>query len=180
MLCCTLVECSSLYVMPSGTRHAQLLRFFLLCLVHFPTAIPLRLHHIFSHSLTHSLTHPPTHSLTHSLTHSQLELKFSTNTPSNLPSPPLLPGEVIQIQQHRVVCTDVFSEPAVGAVYITNYRIIFSGNLISVQCMLWEESGECGREREGWRERGEGGKERGREGGRKGGGEKKGGGQKCN
>ena len=135
-----------------------------------------------THSLTHPPTHPPTHPLTHplthSLTHSQLELKFSTNTPSNLPSPPLLPGEVIQIQQHRVVCTDVFSEPAVGAVYVTNYRIIFSGNLISVQCMLWEESGECGREREEWRKRGEGGKERGREGGRKGGGERNGG-QKC-
>jgi len=69
----------------------------------------------------------------HIISHtSQLQLKFPTNAPPNLPSPPLLPGEVIQIQQHRVACTDMFSEPAVGAFYITNYRVIFYGNLISV------------------------------------------------
>ena len=36
------------------------------------------------------------------------------------------------MQAHRVVCTELFEEPAVGAVYISNYRIIFQGNLISV------------------------------------------------
>ena len=31
---------------------------------------------------------------------------------------------------------DTFDEPAVGAVYISNYRLIFYGNSISVSCTL--------------------------------------------
>jgi hypothetical protein len=58
--------------------------------------------------------------------------QFPTSAPPNLPSPPLYPGESVTLQQDRVVCLDMFNEPAVGAIYITNFRIIFSGNLISV------------------------------------------------
>ncbi len=65
-------------------------------------------------------------------THTQGHLKFTTNAPPNLPVPPLYPGEEVQLQEHRVVCTETFNEPAVGALYVTNFRVIFCGNLISV------------------------------------------------
>lgn len=55
-----------------------------------------------------------------------------TNAPSTLPSPPLFPGEILRMQQHRVVCTNAFNEPAVGVVYLTNFRIVFNGSPISV------------------------------------------------
>jgi hypothetical protein len=61
----------------------------------------------------------------------QESLKFPTDAPPNLPLPPLLPGEEVLLQQHRVVCLDTFAEPAVGSIYITNFRIIFNGNSIS-------------------------------------------------
>ena len=84
--------------------------------------------------------------------------QFPTNAPSNLPLPPLYPGGVIQLQEHMVVCTETFDEPAVGAVYISNYRIIFHGNLISVspelvglqhafncwRCLWWLFQKGCG------------------------------------
>ena len=59
--------------------------------------------------------------------------KYPTNAPPNLPIPPLLPGEEVLLQQHRVACVDCFPEPAVGSVYITNFRVIFNGNSISVR-----------------------------------------------
>ena len=62
----------------------------------------------------------------------QESLKFPTDAPPNLPLPPLLPGEEILLQQHRVACLESFAEPAVGSIYITNFRIIFNGNSISV------------------------------------------------
>ena len=37
------------------------------------------------------------------------------------------------MQQHRVVCIDSFEEPAVGVVYVTNFRIIFNGSPVSVR-----------------------------------------------
>ena len=66
------------------------------------------------------------------LSPSQGSPKYPTNAPSNLPLPPLLPGEEVLLQQHRVACVDCFPEPAVGSIYITNFRIIFNGNSISV------------------------------------------------
>lgn len=36
------------------------------------------------------------------------------------------------MRQHRVVCTDSFSEPLLGVVYLTNFRIIFNGLPIKV------------------------------------------------
>ena len=41
------------------------------------------------------------------------------------------------MQQHRVVCTDSFEEPAVGAIYVTNFRIIFNGSPISVRMIKY-------------------------------------------
>ncbi|XP_003386474.2 PREDICTED: uncharacterized protein LOC100632035 [Amphimedon queenslandica] len=58
-------------------------------------------------------------------------LEFKTNAPASLPLPSLFPGEVVRMQQHRVVCTDSFEEPAVGVVYVTNFRIIFNGSPVS-------------------------------------------------
>ena len=62
-------------------------------------------------------------------------LKFATNAPADLPCPPLFPGEVVELQQHRVMCVDCFPEAAVGVLYLTNYRLIFIGNSISVRCV---------------------------------------------
>jgi hypothetical protein len=59
---------------------------------------------------------------------SQAPLELSTNAPSTLPSPSLFPGEILRMQQHRAVCTNAFSEAAVGVVYLTNFRLIFNGN----------------------------------------------------
>lgn len=67
---------------------------------------------------------------------SQESLKYPTDAPSNLPLPPLLPGEEILLQQHRVACLDSFPEPAVGSVYITKFRLIFNGNSISVSTSI--------------------------------------------
>lgn len=39
------------------------------------------------------------------------------------------------------MCTDAFEEPAVGAIYVSNYRIIFHGNLISVSLKRWAVRG---------------------------------------
>lgn len=87
------------------------------------------------HPLT-SHTHTHTHIHLCMYLHAQTKsFKFPTNCPPNIPSPSLFPGEEIHFQQHRVVCTEVFDEPAVGALYVTNFRVIFYGNLISVSWM---------------------------------------------
>ena len=62
----------------------------------------------------------------------QSPLEFMSNAPSTLPTAHLFPGEVLRLQQHRVICSNKFTEPAVGALYLTNFRVIFSGNLITV------------------------------------------------
>ena len=41
------------------------------------------------------------------------------------------------MQQHRVICTNAFNEPAVGVVYLTNFRIIFNGSPISVSITMY-------------------------------------------
>ena len=41
----------------------------------------------------------------------------------------------MELQQHRVMCVDCFPEAAVGVLYLTNYRLIFIGNSISVRCV---------------------------------------------
>ena len=86
--------------------------------------------------LSHVHVHVQLPFITLSSFYLQVQPHFSTSAPANLPSPPLYPGETIELQQDRIVCLDVFNEPAVGAVYITNFRVIFCGNLISVSLSL--------------------------------------------
>ncbi len=59
-------------------------------------------------------------------------MEFPSNAPVSLPSPSLFPGEVLRMQQHRVICTGLYSEPLVGVVYLTNFRIIFNGTPVTV------------------------------------------------
>ena len=79
---------------------------------------------------------PPSHSsplpLLSLLPPSKEPLKYPTDAPANLPLPPVLPGETILLKQHRVACLETFSEPAVGSLYITNFRLIFNGNSMQV------------------------------------------------
>lgn len=66
----------------------------------------------------------------------QIEPSLKSNCPENIPSPALLPGEILILKQHRIMCVEVTEEPMIGVLYITNYRVIFSGNLLSVSRML--------------------------------------------
>lgn len=64
----------------------------------------------------------------------QDELKvWSTNCPSSILPPALYPGEVVQLKEHRILCLDAAPKPLIGAVFITNYRVIFSGNPVEVR-----------------------------------------------
>ena len=70
----------------------------------------------------------------------QDELKvWSTTCPPFIMPPALYPGEVVQLKEHRILCMDATSKPLIGAVFITNYRVIFSGNPVEVSfatCLL--------------------------------------------
>lgn len=66
----------------------------------------------------------------------QIEPSLKSNCPEHIPSPALLPGEALILKQHRIMCVDATEEPMIGVLYITNYRVIFSGNLLSVSRML--------------------------------------------
>ena len=66
----------------------------------------------------------------------QIEPSLKSNCPEHIPSPPLLPGEALILKQHRIMCVDAAEEPMIGVLYITNYRVIFSGNLLSVSRMF--------------------------------------------
>lgn len=64
----------------------------------------------------------------------QDELKvWSTNCPSSTLPPALYPGEVVQLKEHRILCLDAAPKPLIGAMFITNYRVIFSGNSVEVR-----------------------------------------------
>ena len=65
-----------------------------------------------------------------------MEPSLTSNCPEHIPSPPLLPGEGLILKQHRIVCVDTTEEPMIGVLYVTNYRVIFSGNLLSVSRVL--------------------------------------------
>ncbi|XP_065919668.1 uncharacterized protein [Dysidea avara] len=60
----------------------------------------------------------------------EVEPSLPTNCPEHIPLPALLPGEELLIKEHRIMCIDAAEEPMIGALYITNYRVIFSGNLL--------------------------------------------------
>lgn len=48
-------------------------------------------------------------------------------------SPPvLLPGETLILQQDKVTCVNTLSRRATGALHLTNYRIIFTGEYMQV------------------------------------------------
>ena len=57
---------------------------------------------------------------------------WATNCPSSIMPPVLYPGEVVQLKEHRILCLDAAAKPLIGAVFITNYRVIFSGNPVEV------------------------------------------------
>ena len=77
----------------------------------------------------------------------QDELKvWETNCPPLIMPPALYPGEVVQLKEHRILCMDATSKPLIGAVFITNYRVIFSGNPVEVSfatCLLIDVNTEA-------------------------------------
>ena len=51
--------------------------------------------------------------------------------------PVLLPGETLILQQDKVTCVNTLSNRATGALHLTNYRIIFTGEYIQVYILFW-------------------------------------------
>ena len=57
---------------------------------------------------------------------------WDTNCPDSIPTPPLFPGECIQLKQHRILCTDGREVPLIGSLFLTNCRVIFTGSPVNV------------------------------------------------
>jgi len=56
-----------------------------------------------------------------------------TKDHSTIITPPvLLPGETLILQQDKVTCVNTLWRAATGALHLTNYRIIFTGEYMQV------------------------------------------------